>query len=51
MQARFPDKAKLRAQIYDSTKNNPNTMMPPYGKNEILSNEEIDSITEWVYTL
>jgi len=51
MQARFPDKAKLRAQIWDATKANPNTMMPPFGKYEILTDKEIDAITEWVYTL
>ena len=51
MKARFPDKAKLRAQIYDSTKENPHTMMPPFGKYKVLSDKEIDAITEWVYTL
>ena len=51
MKARFPDKAKLRAQIYDATKNNPNTVMPPFGKYEVLSDKEIDAVTEWVYTL
>jgi len=51
MKARFPDKAKLRAQIWDATKVNPNTMMPPFGKYEVLTEKEIDAITEWVYTL
>jgi len=51
MKARFPDKAKLRAQIWDATKANPNTMMPPFGRHEILSNKEIDAVTAWVYTL
>jgi len=51
MKARFPDKAKLRAQIWDATKANPHSMMPPFGKYEVLSNKEIDAITEWVYTL
>lgn len=51
MKARFPDKAKLRAQIFDPTKNNPNTVMPPFGKHEVLSGKEIDAVTEWVYTL
>jgi sulfur-oxidizing protein SoxX len=51
MKARFPDKAKLRAQIYDATKNNPNSIMPPFGRHEILSDKEIDAVTEWVYTL
>jgi sulfur-oxidizing protein SoxX len=51
MKARFPDKAKLRAQIADATKNNPNTLMPPFGKYEILTPKEIDAVTDWVYTL
>lgn len=51
MKARFPDKAKLRAQIADPTKTNPHTVMPPFGKYEILSNEDIDALTEWAYTL
>ena len=51
MKSRFPDKAKLRAQIWDATRMNPNTMMPPFGRHEILSEKEIDAVTEWVLTL
>lgn len=51
MKARFPDKAKLQAQISDPTKANPNSIMPPFGKHEILSDKEIKAITEWAYTL
>jgi len=51
MKARFPDKAKLRAQIWDATRSNPNTMMPPFGKYEVLTEKEIDAVTEWVLTL
>lgn len=51
MQARFPDKAKLRAQIWDATRANPNTMMPPFGKHHILTEEEIDNIVEFALTL
>jgi sulfur-oxidizing protein SoxX len=51
MQARFPDKAKLRAQIWDSTKANPNTMMPPFGKHAILTDAQIDKVLEYIYTL
>jgi len=51
MKARFPDKAKLRAQIFDATKNNPNTVMPPFGKYEILTGKEVDAVTAWVYSL
>ena len=51
MKARFPDKAKLRAQIWDSTVANPNSIMIPFGRNRVLSEEEIDQIVEYIYTL
>jgi sulfur-oxidizing protein SoxX len=51
MQARFPDKAKLRAQIWDATVANPNTIMIPFGRNKVLSEEEIDQVVEYIYTL
>lgn len=51
MKARFPDKSKLRAQIWDATKANPNSMMPPFGRHDILSEDEIDKVVEYIYTL
>ena len=51
MKLRFPDKAVLRAQIWDSTVKNPNSIMPPFGRHQMLSEEEIDWITEYVYSL
>jgi sulfur-oxidizing protein SoxX len=51
MKARFPDKSRLRAQIWDSTKMNSNTIMPPFGRQQILSEGEIDKIVEFIYTL
>lgn len=51
MKARFPDKAKLRAQIWDATVANPNSIMIPFGRSKVLSEEEIDQIVEYVYTL
>ena len=51
MNKRFPDKSKLRARIYDATAADPNTMMPPFGRHGILTDDEIDKITEYVYTL
>jgi len=38
-------------QIWDATKANPNSSMPPFGKHEVLSKKEVDAITEWVQTL
>jgi sulfur-oxidizing protein SoxX len=51
MKERFPDKAKLRAQIWDSAVSNPLSMMPPFGKHQILSEDQIDKLTEYLYTL
>jgi sulfur-oxidizing protein SoxX len=51
MKLRFPDKAKLRAQIWDATVANPNSIMIPFGRHKVLSEEEIDQIVEYVYTL
>jgi len=48
---RFPEKAKLREQISDATKVNPDTVMPPFGRHNILSADEIDKIVEYVWTL
>ena len=51
MKLRYPDKQKLHDQIWDATVANPNTIMPPFGRHRILSEEEIDQIVEYVYTL
>jgi sulfur-oxidizing protein SoxX len=51
MKARFPDKGVMRAQIWDATVKNPNTMMPPFGRHEILSEAEIDKVVEFIYSL
>ncbi len=51
MKARFPDKAKLREQIWDATKKNPNSMMPPFGRHGVLTEQEVDAVVEYVYTL
>lgn len=51
MQQRFPDRAVLRAQIWDATARNPDTMMPPFGKHNILTGEEIDLIVDYLLSL
>ncbi len=51
MKARFPDLNKLKAQITDARKNNPNTIMPPFGPHAILSKDEINKVAEFIYSL
>jgi len=51
MKARYPDRAKLRAQIWDAMQTNPKTSMPPFGKHKILTEQEIDKVTDFVHSL
>ncbi|HMM46449.1 MAG TPA: sulfur oxidation c-type cytochrome SoxX [Thiobacillaceae bacterium] len=51
MSARFPDKAKMRAQIWDASVANPSTSMIPFGKHGVLTEAEIDKVTDFVYGL
>lgn len=51
MKQRFPDRAKLRAQIWDAMAANPKTSMPPFGKHKILTEAEIDQVVDFIHTL
>lgn len=51
MRERYPDKKRLRAQIWDASRFNPNTIMPPYGRHEILTDREINQVLEFIYSL
>jgi sulfur-oxidizing protein SoxX len=51
MKARFPDREKLRQQIWDSRGNDPHTLMPPFGKFRILTDQEIERVIDYLYTL
>ena len=48
---KYPKKESLFNRIYDPTSINPNTIMPPYGKNSILSTQEISDLIDYLYTL
>ncbi len=48
---RYPDRAKLRAQIWDATVINPKTAMPPMGRNKILTEQEIDLVVDYLLKL
>ncbi len=49
MRERFPDRAALRSQLWDPTARNPQTVMPPFGKHKVLSEDEIDLIVDYIY--
>jgi sulfur-oxidizing protein SoxX len=50
MKTRFPDRKELAAIVFDETKRNPLTVMPPFGRNLILTNKEIESVIDFLYT-
>ena len=51
MKARYPDREKLREQIWDAAIQEPNTRMPPFGRHKILTEEEIDLVVDYILTL
>jgi len=51
IRARFPDREQLRRRIWDAGLVNPDTVMPPFGRHQILTPDEIDLIVDYLYTL
>ncbi len=51
IRARFPDRTQLLHQVWDARLFNPDTVMPPFGKHQILTMEEIGLIIDYLYTL
>ncbi|WP_428609905.1 sulfur oxidation c-type cytochrome SoxX [Sedimenticola sp.] len=51
MKARYPDKTKLRAQIWDATVANPESAMVPFGRLQVLTEAEIDKVVEYIWSL
>ena len=51
LKTKYPDRNDLTAIIYDETKRNPQTMMPPFGRNRILTEQEISAIVDFLQTL
>ncbi len=51
MRVRYPNFEQLRTQIYNAAAKNPTSTMPPYGSHKILTEEEIDAVTAFVWEL
>jgi sulfur-oxidizing protein SoxX len=51
IKSKYPDRNDLVAILYDETKRNPLTMMPPFGRNRILTDQEINAIVDFLQTL
>lgn len=51
IQAKYATKAQLKALIWDATQFNLQTSMPPFGKNKILTPEELDQVVDYIWSL
>jgi sulfur-oxidizing protein SoxX len=51
IKSRYPDRNELVAIVTDETKRNPQTVMPPFGRNRILTEKEIDAVVDFLQTL
>jgi sulfur-oxidizing protein SoxX len=51
LSTRFKAKQQLREQIWDATRFNPQTSMPPFGLNKIISEKEIDLLVDYLWGL
>jgi sulfur-oxidizing protein SoxX len=51
MNERFPVRADLVAIVTNEQTRNPQTVMPPFGLNLILNDDEINRIVDFLYTL
>lgn len=51
MKARYPDREMLFKRLWDESEYYPLTVMPPFGRNNILTKEEIEKVIDFLYTL
>ena len=51
IKSKYPNREDLVAIITDETLRNPLTVMPPFGRNRILTEKEIDAVVDFLQTL
>ena len=51
IKSKYPNRDDLVAILNDETKRNPLTVMPPFGRNRILTDKEINAIVDFLQTL
>jgi sulfur-oxidizing protein SoxX len=51
IKSKYPDRSELVAILTDETKRNPLTVMPPFGRNRILTEQEISAVVDFLQTL
>jgi sulfur-oxidizing protein SoxX len=51
IKSKYPNRDELVAIVFDETKRNPLTVMPPFGRNRILTDKEISAVVDFLQTL
>jgi sulfur-oxidizing protein SoxX len=51
LKSKYPNRDDLVAIVTDETKRNPLTVMPPFGRNRILTEKEINAVVDFLQTL
>lgn len=51
IRGKYPDRAQLRQRVWDASTFNPDTIMPPYGRHRILTEEQIDRVVDYLQGL
>lgn len=51
IQTKYSSKEQLKALIWDATQFNKETSMPPFGRNKILTREELDLVLDYIWSL
>jgi len=51
IKSKYPSRDELVAIVFDETKRNPLPVMPPFGRNRILTEKEINAVVDFLQTL
>ncbi len=51
IKSKYPDRKDLAAIVIDETRRNPLTAMPPFGRNQILTEQEVEAVVDFLQTL
>ncbi len=51
IQSKYATKSQLKSIIWDATEFNAQSSMPPFGKNQILTPEELDLVVDYIWSL
>ena len=51
IKSKYPDRNELVAIVADETKRNPQSVMPPFGRNRILTDQVFNAVVDFLQTL